>query len=104
MFQHGFPARVLAVARTVAVGTNTGLPPSPSHSPPAPLLVAVAAPSIMRVPFGIVTGLSCLAWIITSERWLCRFQSAFSAICTLSRSCGSTRPLAHCFTQTAPRL
>lgn len=29
---------------------------------------AITAPSIMRVPFGIVTCLSCLAWILVFER------------------------------------
>lgn len=35
------------------------------------LLVVITAPSVMRVPFGIVTRLSCLAWVVMFERWPC---------------------------------
>lgn len=52
----------------MAVGTSTGVLPTPLHPPPlscAPLLyncprgmlVAITAPGITRVPFGIVTRL-----------------------------------------------
>lgn len=62
------------------------VPPDPLHSPPAargPLVhlrfiiplgvmaVVITAPSIMKVPFGIVTRLSHLAWVVMFERWPC---------------------------------
>lgn len=62
--------------------TNPGVPPNPL---PALLVhlcfmgalgvvaTAITAPSTMRVPFGIVTCLSCLAWILVFERWPCWF-------------------------------
>lgn len=59
--------------------TNTDVPPDPLHPPPATrgplvhlcfiiplgvILVVITAPSIMKVPFGIVTRLSPLAWVV----------------------------------------
>lgn len=62
--------------------TNRGVPPNPL---PALLVhlcfmgalgvvaTTITAPSRMRVPFGIVTCLSCLAWILVFEWWPCWF-------------------------------
>lgn len=44
------------------------------------MTMAVTAPSIVRVPLGMVTGLSCLTWILVFERWPCWFHSAFYGI------------------------
>lgn len=71
----GLPAPVPAIACTVAMDTP-GVPPSPL---PALLVhlcfvgalgvvaTTIAAPSVMRVPSGIVTCLPCLAWTLVLE-------------------------------------
>lgn len=89
--------------------TNTDVPPDPLHSPPAArgplvrlrfiiplgvMVVVITAPSIMKVPFGIVTGLSHLAWVVMFERWPWWFHPAFYWICKLLCSCGYSRPVA----------
>lgn len=77
-----------ADACTVVADTNTDVPPDPLHphwpaGPPTHTVrlcfvtalgvtsVVIAAPNTMRVPFGIVRRLSCLAWTVSSERWPC---------------------------------
>lgn len=98
--------------------TNTDVPPDPLHLPPAArgpfvhlcfinplgvISVVITAPSIMKVPFGIVTRLSRLAWVVMFEWWPCWFHPAFYWICKLSCNCGYSRlvaisPFLNCYT------
>lgn len=58
------------------------------------IVVVITASSTMKVPFGTVTRLSHLAWVVTLGRRPSWFHPAFHWICTLLCNCGYSRPVA----------
>lgn len=83
---HAFSPTLTPCSGHRLLSTHTDVPPDPLHPPPAArgplvhlrsivplgvMVVAITAPRIMEVPFGIVTRLSHLAWVVTFERWPC---------------------------------